>query len=315
MNAKHGYAGAVLLVLLLGPLTHAQAPQGLPGPYQAALVIPPLEPTPAALTQANAAPATPAPMPGSPASTSIFPASMPDSPTAMPADSAPLQVPDPWMLHVQPEPFNKGCCGPVGGDGPIGWEVYGRGGASFHYSNTAYAKSLDTGVEADGGWRTLFFNKDADRAWIIDLNVVYNYNDGNPKNTFTLVGNPVSLRNLDRTAAGLGFGHDWFVFGPGSVGGYCDTNLRYGFEAGARWGTQHLDFNIVGTDNGYLRHQDGFGAAYAGVHFDVDIPMGGWTFFGGVSSSFVYTFSGAIIPGINTNLHELNTMLTMGVRY
>ncbi len=58
--------------------------------------------------------------------------------------------------------------------------------------------------------------------------------------------------------------------------------------------------------------------AYAGVHFDVDIPMGGWTLFGGVSSQFVYTFSGYFIPGmpnVNTNLHELNSMLTLGVRY
>ncbi len=145
MNAKHGYASAVLLVLLGGPFAQAQMPQNLPAMSQTALVVPPPDPTPAA-----SMPASPAPMPGN-----LVP---------MPASPAPMQaiVPDPWMLHQQPEPFNKGCCGPVGGDGPIGWEVYARGGASFHYSNTAYAKSLDTGYEADAGWRSLFFNKDAD---------------------------------------------------------------------------------------------------------------------------------------------------------
>jgi hypothetical protein len=289
MNAKHGYAGAVLLVLLGGPLVQAQMPQDLPIMNQAALVVPPLDSTPAASMPANPAPANPVP--------------------------TQLVAPDPWMLHQQPEPFNQGCCGPIGRDGPIGWEVYARGGVSFLYSNTAYAKSLNTGLEADGGWRSLFFNKEADQAWIIGLNLTYNYNDGRPTNSFRLAGDPVTLRNLDRTAVGLGFGHDWFVFGPGSVGRYWDTNVRYGFDAGARWGSQHLDLNIIGTNDGYLRHQDGFGAAYAGIHFDVDIPMGAWTFFGGVSSSFVYTFSGALLPGVNTNLHELNTMLTMGVRY
>jgi hypothetical protein len=299
MNAKHGNAGAVLLVLLGGALATAQGPQNLPGMNQAALLVPPLDPAPGASMPAYSAPAD----------------SAPASPMLASPAPAPLSVPDPWLLHQQPEPFNQGCCGPIGRDGPIGWEVYARGGPSFVYSNTAYAKSLNTGIEAEGGWRTLFFNKDADRAWIIDLNLVYTYNDGHPQNSFTLADSPVTLRNLHRTAVGLGFGHDWFVFGPGSVGRYCDTNIRYGFEAGARWGTQHLDLNIVGTNDGYLRHQDGFGEAYAGIHFDMDIPMGGWTFFTGFSSEFVYTFSGAIIPNVNTNLHELNTMLTAGVRY
>ena len=289
MNAKHGYAGAVLLVLLAAPLTRAQAPQTLPYLKEQPVATPPMDVPPSGLpsgfTPANQAAAQP-----------------------NPADAYPL----PW----EPSPLSVGCCGPTGGCGPIGPEIYVRSGPSFLVSNTLFAKSFDTGWETTGGGRSLFFNKACDGAWIVDLSVTYDYNDGHPTNSLNFQGTPVTMRNLDRTAVGLGFGHDWWVFGPGNVGACDGCNLRYGFDAGTRWGTQHVDMNIVGIEGGYLRSHDLFGAAYVGLHFDLEVPMGGWTFFTGIRGGGTYTFGGDVVgANINSSLHEVNALWTIGVRY
>ncbi|MCE9532701.1 MAG: hypothetical protein K8T89_16515, partial [Planctomycetes bacterium] len=248
MSAKHGLTTAVLLVLLAGPLARAQMPDTLPftkvelGPEKM-----PQAPTPPTITTTTTTTGAP-----------VLPYA---------AES--------WIYQQQPN--GAGCCGPIGGHGPIGSEAYIRGGASLVVSGGAFSKSLRTGWEVMGGGRSLFFNPDGNRAFVVDVGVSFTQNDGKPTNTFNFGNTAVTLRGLNRTAASLGLGMDWFASGPGFVGGNWDTNFRFGFDGGARWGTTHLDMNIVGTTNGYLRKQDVYGAAFAAIHLDVDVPMGAWT--------------------------------------
>src|SRR5262249_3695160 len=50
------------------------------------------------------------------------------------------------------------CHGPVGGNGPVGWEVYLRSGVSLPFGGGALTSRLDPGWIIQGGARSLFFN-------------------------------------------------------------------------------------------------------------------------------------------------------------
>ncbi len=206
------------------------------------------------------------------------------------------------------------CCGPMGAHGPIATEIYGRSGASFIISQTRFSDSLKTGYEVMGGGRSLFFNSSGSRAHVVDLGLSYTTNDGNPNNTFDFSGAPVTIRNLHRTAVSLALGQDWFLGGAGPVGSGSGCSFRSGFDVGGRYGTSHLDMNIAGIPGGYLRQRDTYAAGFLGVHLDLEVPMGGWTFFSGLRGEYGYSNLN-LITGTNTSVHDINVLLNMGVRY
>ena len=287
MSAKHGYSGAVFLVLLVGPLIRAQGPVELPflkPQSDTAQSMQPVEPS----FGANPPPV--------------------DQPSAVPS---PLQTyaPDSWL--AQQEPL---CCGPLGKHGPIGSELYVRGGPSLLIGSGDFAKALKTGGQFQAGGRSLFYTPDGYRAWIVDLNVGYTYNDGHATRSFLFRPNDiVTIRNLHRTAVGLGLGHDWWCFGPGDVGSFWSPNFRYGLDGGARYGTSHLDLNTTALGGGYERIQKIYGESYAGIHLDMEVPQGAWTFVAGMRAEWSYSFL-HLLPGTNS-LYSINLLLNMGVRY
>ncbi len=281
MNAKQGMIAVLLLGLLAAPQAMAQTPLNLAAPKES---MPPITPE--------------APISAQPPPTNLQ-----------------AIAPSSWVYQQPAACAGGSCCGPIGGNGPINSELYMRSGVSFMLSNTAFANSLKPGFEIMGGGRSLFFNRAGDRAWVVDLGVSYTYNDGKPTNAFTFNTIPVTLRGLTRSGVSLGFGHDWFLFGPGNVGSSGGINLRYGIDGGVRLGTSHLDMNIVNTDNGYLRHQDVYGSAFAGIHVGVEVPLGAWTFLAGVRGEYSYTAMGDLLPGVNADLHDLNALFTIGLRY
>ena len=65
----------------------------------------------------------------------------------------------------------SGCQGPVGGNGPIGWETYLRSGVSLPFGGGPLARALDPGWVIQGGARSLFFNSAQDAAWTADFSV------------------------------------------------------------------------------------------------------------------------------------------------
>ena len=95
----------------------------------------------------------------------------------------PGSVPDPWITCDRP-----GCCGPVGGNGPIGWELYVRSGVSIPTGSGILQDTLDAGWMTTIGARTLFFNPATTAAWTWDVGLGYTYNDaGRPNRTFSVL--------------------------------------------------------------------------------------------------------------------------------
>src|SRR2546423_1730904 len=68
-----------------------------------------------------------------------------------------------WILGTHP-----GCCGPIGGDGPIRGELYLRSGVSLPVEGAYFGHTLVTGWDIDGGGRVLFFNAERDADWSVD---------------------------------------------------------------------------------------------------------------------------------------------------
>jgi hypothetical protein len=313
MNAKHGYAGAVLLVLLAGPLVQAQAPN-----------FPPFNPAATIAAPADQPP-TGLPPTGRPLASPISGAEQmtPEPSTARPVvtpsltdPALPANVPPYgplWVDHPGTSPIN--CCGPTGEHGPISAEIYAQTGPSFLLSDSAFARSLHTGYGLGLVGRSLFYNTSATQDWNILLDLNYTYNDGIPTNTFDFNGMPVTIRNLDRTTVGMGLGYDWFLLGSGYTGTATGTNLRVGIDGGARWGTAHIDMNVVGIEDGYARQQHIYGEGFAGARFDLEVPMCGWTFISGLRSEYSYSSLHMLPEHQNTGLHNLNLQLTVGVRY
>jgi hypothetical protein len=125
---------------------------------------------------------------------------------------------------------------------------------------------------------------------------------------------PVTIRGLTRTSVGLGLGRDWYLFGPGNVGCTGGTSLCFGLDGGVRWGTAHLDLNVVGTPGGYERMHDVYAEYFAAWHLDLQVPMGGWMFLTGLRGEWNYSGLN-FLPDTQTGLHSANLLVTMGVRY
>src|SRR5438105_13021021 len=104
---------------------------------------------------AGAEPATaPAPMPG------VAPPSMLNTPADRPA---PARLSS-WITYSKPD-----CCGPIGRDGPIKMELYIQSGISMPVEGAYFGHTLETGWVIQGGGRSLFFNSEGMRAWVVDL--------------------------------------------------------------------------------------------------------------------------------------------------
>jgi hypothetical protein len=281
MSEKRIFAGAGLVVLLTAAILRADAPKEFPF-----LASPTGK-------NAKAAPVE----------------ALPEKSPATAAPGVQAYAPDAWVYQQPPD-----CCS-TGFSGPIGTELYVRGGASFPIASADFKKALRTGWEIMGGGRSLFFSPDGMRAWIVDLGLSYTINNGHPSRTFLFNnGETVTIRNLHRTALSLALGHDWFMFGPGAVGNCQGTNWRYGIDAGGRWGTAHLDLNPINDPDGYARTHDVYGAAFLGLHVNCEIPLGAWTFLMGLRGEWSYSFMD-LLPNQSTSLHDLNALVTMGVRW
>src|SRR5262249_33967463 len=116
----------------------------------------------------------------------------------------------------------------------------------------------------------------------------------------------VTVRNLNRTFANLGFGREWYLAGTGHGGG---PSWRVGFDAGGRWGSENLNTHE-------LPHRtDAMGGAWASLHSDVEIPYGAFVFQGGIRAEWDYSWSDILQIQNNSDLQDLNLMFTAGIRF
>src|SRR5262249_13617934 len=77
-------------------------------------------------------------------------------------------------------PRPAGCCGPIGGDGPIQTELYLRSGIAFNLNSTGnLAHALQHGWVIDVGARSLFIDADRTAAWAVSYGVSNVNNHGN----------------------------------------------------------------------------------------------------------------------------------------
>jgi hypothetical protein len=225
-----------------------------------------------------------------------------------------------------------GCCGPVGGNGPLTYEVYTWTGPSYPISGVAFDDRLNMGWTVSGGVRTLYFNPPGTRAWYLDLGVSYTYNRGNqqtqlqaftpqPRDAAGNLQGPDQLvvhviRGLNRTTFDFALGRDFFLRGPGYLtpDGCGATNLRVGGDVGGRWGTAHSDLVPVDDRLNYLRKQGVTQSVFLGGHVGWERNMGGWILTSGLRTEWDYTWTN-VIPPNNGDIVSINLLLYIGARF
>ena len=211
-----------------------------------------------------------------------------------------------------PSPFytdGPGCCGPMGRDGRVGYEIYTYTGPTWAIGEGEFTRRLQTGWMVGGGGRGLFFDQSHSRAWVIDLGLSYQYNRGefdDPISTDVRqipLRNPVTgqtttrpdiltrvrIRALDRTNFNYGVGRDWWLSGAATPGLEDHVNWRIGTEVGGRWGTAHIDLVPLNDPSGYARRHNVTHGVFVAAHSTVEVPMGSWILFAGLRPSGVTT--------------------------
>lgn len=210
------------------------------------------------------------------------------------------------------------CCGPVGGNGPINYELFLRTGPNFPVGRTYFDHNMETGWEVEGGGRSLFFNPALDAAWTVSLSLSHTYNHNrNPDTTVKLFPTgsedpsklfPVTVRTLQRTFGSLGLGREWYLMPPVECSA---VKWRVGADFGPRLGTSKVDFAEI-------RHRtDTIYGIYGSIHTDVEYSgCGCCTFLAGLRFEYEYTNSDSILQGVTQgSMQDLNLLMEFGVRF
>jgi hypothetical protein len=228
-----------------------------------------------------------------------------------------------YILGTKPD-----CCGPLGGDGSIGTEIYVRTGLSVPLQSGFFGHTLTDGWSVAGGGRALFFNTDYDAAWTADFGISNVHDNGqhsdrkaflslfftDPNTGITSkVPFIVTVRSLNLTFANFALGREWYLWAPaatcrcGHVGD--ETNWRVGFDAGARWGSAKLELHEI-------RHRtEVVEGAFIALHSDLEVPYGGWLFVLGGRIEWDNTWMHTLLQDTPENLQSINLLMTAGVRY
>lgn len=222
-----------------------------------------------------------------------------------------------------------GCCGPVGANGPIGYESYLRTGPTLISGGGELTRALKTfGWNVQGGGRTLFFDPPGDAAWVFDLGLGFTNVQGRsvsrPVDVLTNAvkfggpgGQPTfqaGVLDLRRTSFNFGVGRDHFLNGPGWVGAEDGGNFRFGWDVGGRWGTASVDLEPLLEPGGYRRRHDVYTAVYAAGQATWEKQMGAWTFYIGGRFEWNYYFTN-LLPPNDGDFRDVNLLLVTGVRF
>lgn len=207
---------------------------------------------------------------------------------------------------------SPGCCGHVGGEGPIQGELYVRTGVAVPEAGGFLRDAVDTGWFTQLGGRVLFFNVPATKATTVDLSLAYIYNNGKGNGpTFFVDGLPSTLRTLHRTDGTMTLGRECYLVGDAES---CKWRWRAGADGGARWGTTRLDANLPA---GQFRRLNSWNWGWvAAVHSDVEIPCGCCKWVVGVRAEWDDTYSNRLaVPNQTHDLSDINLLLNVGIHY
>jgi hypothetical protein len=216
-------------------------------------------------------------------------------------------------------------------NGPMMSEVYFRTGLSFPIQRGFFGHTLGTGVEIEAGAAEHFFNHDLDRAWTAGLGVINIYNHGDhPEIKATLrrilvpnsTGTATRIRSLDvsvkyynRTLADLTLGREWYFYGcPVNSNRCCDGSRnvawRIGVEGMGDYGSAKVNLNEIKHRSDTIA---GLGVA---LYSDLEVPCGKsctWIF--GFRAEWDYTWSDILQHQNDTDVSDLNFLLTLGFRF
>lgn len=247
-------------------------------------------------------------------------------PIAPPPTTAGPGLLSPWMNYARPC-----CCGPVGGDGPIFEELFFRTGASVPLGGgnaRFFGHTLETGWDVEGGARSVFYDPHMDSAWDItmsvsnilnrgqhsDITVPYNLLIAGATNpitgqpgTPTQMTIPISVRELNRTFANLGFGKEWYWDVPASV--CAATRCRVGVDVGGRFGSAKLETHET------THKEDVISGVWVAGHADLERSCGCCTFLYGLRLEWAYTWTDILQEQNPGDVQELNFLVEFGVRF
>jgi len=228
-------------------------------------------------------------------------------------DAPPLpagSVGSPWT-----GPGGTGCCGPVGGNGPIETELFLRNGFSMLIQGGPLRDGLDGAYTFSSGARSLFYNCAGDAAWTVEYGVDYFYNrGGHAEIEYGIFGTIVNIREYHRAGVHIAGGREWFVFSPAYQ---CGTNYRYGFDTGGRWMYSRLNFNnpeIVGPS--FQRRSDVMGAFFVALHSDMEVPLNNCTtFITGLRAEWAINYTDVLPDYQPKEFQEIIFSWNLGLRF
>jgi hypothetical protein len=256
-----------------------------------------------------------------------------DEGSPSPPPMVPIPLAPPYSPYIN-YPHSPCCCGPVGlCGGPIGFDVFARGGLVFPIGSSIFDKVLLTGWEIEGGGQLFLFNRASTAAWIATASVSNIYNrTGNFNIPVTLYNFPVVLppppgssfpvrsvkavpaidltvNYLNMTFANLGIGREWWLCGSADPGQTQGWNWRVGFDGGGRWGAAKIAFNEVEHRSGVVGGVDCALYSYIEHPFRCAIP------FGGVRFEYNYIWTGLLQRQNPGDFQSLNLLFQLGVRF
>jgi hypothetical protein len=308
---------ALVVTLLGGSLVWAgDAPawQTLPTGYNA------VQNPPAPVKDAAADAASKMETPGSPPVTDGMPSGMPDQSGSTPSAAPPYVMPSlsSWLTYC----VSPACCGPVGGSGPIQMELFGRSGVSTTFGSGILGRLLDgnAGWDIGGGGRTLFFDSTLTKAWTVELGVMnmFNHSKTEPMPIITVlqpssngitpppVTTPATLRYLNRTFGDLALGREWYLTGPMDS---CGLRWRFGCDITGRFGTARAQFDEI------PRIGDTIYGLGLSLHTDMEKQCGCCTYFAGFRTEWDYTWMDILQKQNDSNIQDVNFLITLGVRF
>jgi hypothetical protein len=233
-----------------------------------------------------------------------------------------------WIVRPSP----AGCCGPTGKSGPIGWETYVRTGVAFPLSGNIFGDNLQPGWNISGGGRALFFNPEADKAWVIDVGISNtHFNSRNRNNVVTLLNMPdprnnnatevqrnggrpfptipsldTGINSFNLTSANLSLGREIYLLGNAEQE---ENNWRAGWDFGGRWG------NCKIQPTNYPHLDDVFGSVFLAAHTDIEVPWGACVLQFGTRFEWDYTWTDILQPQNNGDITMFNLLFTGGIRF
>lgn len=116
----------------------------------------------------------------------------------------------------------------------------------------------------------------------------------------------LTLKSLNRSFVNLGFGREWWINAPAND---CCWLWRWGLDGGGRWGVVKANFEEI-------RHRtDTMTGIYAGVHSDLEIPVGCCKFQLGVRGTWDWTWINDLLQQNDANISSISVLGTLGVRF